>query len=97
MFERGRHTDVVIVFTSPQAFPDVQRREIRVHGDGSVSGRRSVDVAAGPGLFRRQRRVFRGRVRGRGAGLFARRGRGLQGPEAGEPVARRTGLREIGE
>lgn len=60
-------------------------------------GRRGVDVAPQSQVFRRQRSVFRDGVRGRGAGLSARRRRRLQGPEAGKPVARPSGLRETGQ
>lgn len=83
--------------SSSQAVPDVQGRQVRVHADGGVSGRRGVDAAAGPEVFRRQRRVFRDGVRGGGARLSARGRRRLQGPEAGEPVAGPSRIREAGQ
>lgn len=56
-----------------------------------------MDVAPGQEVFRRQRRVFRDGVRGGGAGLSARDRRRLQGPEAGEPIARPSRIRETGQ
>lgn len=55
-----------------------------------------MDAPSGPEVFRRQRRVFRGRVRCGGTGLLARNRRRLQGPETGKPVARPAGFCETG-
>lgn len=60
-------------------------------------GRRGVDAAARPEMFRRQRRLFRDRLRGGGARLLARHRRGLQGPEAGKPIAGQSRIRKTGE
>lgn len=80
-----------------QTLPDVQGPQVRVHANGGVSGRRGVDAAPGPPVFRRQRGVFRDGVRDRGARLLARRRRGVQGSEAGEPVIGPRGIRETGQ
>lgn len=80
-----------------QTLPDVQGPQVRVHADGGVSGRRGVDAAPGPPVFRRQRGVFRDGVRDWGARLLARRRRGVQGSEAGEPVTGPRGIRETGQ